>query len=75
MLFSRINSVKEKLMRFVIIALCTLMLTLVAVAETEASYQVGDPIADFTLNDAYGTPVSLSDFQGTVILLNFWRTG
>jgi peroxiredoxin len=51
------------------------MLTLVAVAETEASYQVGDPIADFTLNDAYGTPVSLSDFQGTVILLNFWRTG
>jgi hypothetical protein len=59
-------------MRRFIIALCALMLTLVAVAESEAAYQVGDLIADFTLNDAYGTPVSLSDFADTVILLNFW---
>jgi peroxiredoxin len=29
---------------------------------------------DFTLNDASGHPVSLSDFRGKVVLLNFWTT-
>ncbi len=48
------------------------MLTVMAVAETAAAYIVGDPIADFTLNDAYGTPVSLYDSEGMVIWLVFW---
>jgi peroxiredoxin len=48
------------------------MLFIVAAADIEAAYIVGDTIADFTLNDAYGTPVSLYDYQNTVILLNFW---
>lgn len=59
-------------MRPVIIALCALMLALAAAGRSEAAYQVGDSIADFTLNDAYGTPVSLYDSEGTVIVLNFW---
>jgi len=29
---------------------------------------------DFTLNDASGVPVRLSDFRGKVVLLNFWAT-
>jgi cytochrome c biogenesis protein CcmG/thiol:disulfide interchange protein DsbE len=29
---------------------------------------------DFTLNDASGKPVTLSDFRGKVVLLNFWAT-
>jgi cytochrome c biogenesis protein CcmG/thiol:disulfide interchange protein DsbE len=29
---------------------------------------------DFTLNDASGRPVNLSDFRGKVVLLNFWAT-
>ena len=29
---------------------------------------------DFTLNDAGGNPVRLSDFRGKVVLLNFWAT-
>ena len=29
---------------------------------------------DFTLNDASGQPVKLSDFRGKVVLLNFWAT-
>ena len=29
---------------------------------------------DFTLNDASGKPVKLSDFRGKVVLLNFWAT-
>jgi peroxiredoxin len=29
---------------------------------------------DFTLSDAYGVPVKLSDYKGKVVLLNFWAT-
>lgn len=29
---------------------------------------------DFTLDDASGTPVRLSDYRGKVVLLNFWAT-
>lgn len=29
---------------------------------------------DFTLNDASGKPVTLSEFRGKVVLLNFWAT-
>ncbi|MGA8030489.1 MAG: TlpA disulfide reductase family protein [Bryobacteraceae bacterium] len=29
---------------------------------------------DFTLNDANGTPVKLSEYRGKVVLLNFWAT-
>ena len=64
--------VKEEGMRSVALALCVLMLTVVATADAEVPYIVGDSIADFTLYDAYGTPVSLYDFQDTVILLTFW---
>jgi peroxiredoxin len=48
------------------------MLIVVAAADIEAAYIVGDTIADFTLNDAYGTPVSLYDSDGLVIWLVFW---
>ena len=40
-----------------------------------AVYQVGDVVADFTLNNAYGEPVSLHDFAGMAIILNFWGSG
>jgi len=62
-------------MRPVLIASCGLMLAMLAVAPAQAQYQVGDTVADFTLNDAYGTPVSLFDYQGQVVLMNFWRFG
>ena len=32
------------------------------------------PAPDFTLKDANGTAVRLSDFRGKVVLLNFWAT-
>ena len=37
-----------------------------------ATYQVGDSIADFTLYDADGNTVSLYDYSGKVIFINFW---
>ena len=56
----------------VALALCALMLSVVVEADAEIPYVVGDTIADFTLNDAYGTPVSLYDSEGLVIWLVFW---
>ena len=51
------------------------MVTVLAAAPGEAQYQVGDTVGDFTLNDAYGTPVSLYDYQGQVVWVTFWRFG
>lgn len=59
-------------MKRVALAVCALMLIVMAAADAEAAYIVGDTIADFTLNDAYGTPVSLYDSDGLVIWLVFW---
>jgi peroxiredoxin len=36
--------------------------------------QIGKPAPGFTLNDVNGRKVSLSDYKGNVILLNFWAT-
>ena len=59
-------------MRSVVLVLCGLLLTVLAAAPAEAAYEVGDPVADFTLNDADGTPVSRSDYAGMVVWLVFW---
>lgn len=34
----------------------------------------GEPASDFTLQDLDGKRVSLSDYKGQVVLLNFWAT-
>ncbi|RLB37508.1 MAG: hypothetical protein DRH30_13085 [Deltaproteobacteria bacterium] len=59
-------------MRSIVLVLCGLMLTVLAAAPAEAAYEVGDPVSDFTLNDADGTPVSLSDYEDMVVWLVFW---
>jgi outer membrane lipoprotein-sorting protein len=41
----------------------------------ERLLQVGDPAADFTLKDAEGKPLALSDYHGKIIWLMFWRIG
>lgn len=35
---------------------------------------VGQPAMDFTQNDADGNPVSLSDFRGKYVLVDFWAS-
>jgi len=40
----------------------------------ESSPIIGQPAPDFTLQDLEGNPVSLSDFKGKPVILNFWAT-
>jgi peroxiredoxin len=39
-----------------------------------AAVGVEDSAPDFTLNDLSGTEISLSDFHGQVVVVNFWAT-
>ena len=43
-------------------------------AQTEAAKEESDEMMapDFTLTDIYGMPLTLSDFRGTYLLLDFW---
>ncbi len=41
---------------------------------SRASSQGRKPAPDFTLQDANGASVKLSDYRGKVVLLNFWAT-
>jgi thiol-disulfide isomerase/thioredoxin len=42
--------------------------------EEEVELESKNPAIDFTLKDLEGNDVSLSDFQGKIVLLNFWAT-
>ena len=44
------------------------------VAEQSLKVEVGQPLPDFTLEMPSGELVSLSDFRGQVVVLNFWAT-
>ena len=55
------------------IFICLLFLLLRANVGT-AQYAGGETVTDFTLNDVDGNPVSLYQFKGKVIVLNFFAT-
>lgn len=44
------------------------------VFSAQAQYAVGDTVSDFTLNNLNSTSVSLYNYTGEVILLNFFAT-
>ncbi len=51
------------------------LLTVQACTPSSASgVSVGEPAPDFTLVDLDGNQVSLSDFRGEAVFLNFWAT-
>ncbi len=56
------------------LTLLTIGLALCLSTMTMAAPGSGDPAIDFTLNDVNGTAHSLSDYQGKVIILNFWTS-
>lgn len=41
---------------------------------TANKYAVGSPAPDFTMKDINGQPVSLSDFRGKIVYLDFWAS-
>jgi len=43
-------------------------------ANSGALIEVGDAAYDFSLNDLNGNTISLSDFRGRPVMLNFWAT-
>jgi len=51
-----------------------LVVSLLCAASAVATYEVGDTIDDFTLNDLNGLPISLSDYAGDIIVINFFAT-
>ncbi|MFG0257603.1 MAG: TlpA family protein disulfide reductase [Phycisphaerales bacterium JB043] len=42
--------------------------------DTSGLIPVGEPAPDFTLKDQDGNDVSLSDYRGQIVLLDFWAT-
>jgi peroxiredoxin len=52
----------------------SLLLALMSAGGAQATYQLGDVVDDFTLNDLSGAPVSLSAFAGDLIVINFFAT-
>lgn len=58
--------------RAVFLAVAALIVT---AGYASAVYQVGDTITDFTLYDADGHAVSLYDYYGKVVFINFWGSG
>ncbi len=55
-------------------ALAALFAIVATVSGASAFYEVGDEVQDFTLLTPTGEAVSLSDFAGDVILINFFAT-
>jgi len=51
-----------------------LCLILIMPSISFGQYSVGDSAADFTLLDLDSNQVTLSDYHGDVVLLNFFRT-
>ena len=50
------------------------MLLFISVFSVSAQYGVGDSVSNFTLNDVNGNAVSLYDYRGELIFLNFFAT-
>ncbi|MEE9583532.1 MAG: redoxin family protein [Dehalococcoidales bacterium] len=57
-----------------VIALLGLLTTQGCTTTVQGGLGVGDPAPAFTLVDLDGNQVSLSDFQGKTVFVNFWAT-
>lgn len=51
-----------------------LLMTLALWSLPSVAYEIGDVVHDFTLTDLEEQPVSLSDLDGQIIVLNFFTT-
>lgn len=58
----------------VLLAVASVVLLAWARRDTYVPVSVGSPAPTFSAHDLQGTPTSLEDFRGKVILLNLWAT-
>lgn len=56
----------------VLLCICLLPISTVSVGAAGDTSRKAAP--NFTVNDSKGAPVSLADYKGKVVLLNFWAT-
>jgi cytochrome oxidase Cu insertion factor (SCO1/SenC/PrrC family) len=66
------NSLNYKMR--IAVPICLLISLFLLISSASAQYKVGDVVNDFTLGDLEDQPVSLYDFSGKAILLNFFAT-
>ncbi len=61
-------------LRFIAIVAAAFILLMTSGCSRSVATEIGDTAQDFTLSDTSGRPVSLSNFKGKVIILNFFAT-
>ena len=66
---------KRILSIIVVLVLAVVLLVTGCSSEESKVAEIGKKAPDFTLNDLYGQSVSLSDYRGEVVIINFWYTG
>jgi len=62
----------SKRVPWVLALLCASLILGAGMAVADDQAEVGKPAPPFTLNDLEGNEVSLSDFEGKVVVLTFW---
>ena len=60
--------------RFLVLAATLALIAFCAPIQIEEDSRIGQKAPEFTLPDFEGRPVSLSHYQGKVILLDFWAS-
>ena len=64
----------KKYFFIIIITVIFMASTVFIFSSCKGSGNVSSSDSNFTLNDLEGNPVSLSDFKGNIVVLNFWAT-
>ncbi len=60
--------------KFIFLSVVAVIFMTMATQFSHATYHVGDTVNNFTLPDSEGNQVSLYNFSGMVVLLNFWTS-
>jgi thiol-disulfide isomerase/thioredoxin len=71
-----VNGVEKKILFMVsgILIVSTMMISGCSYFPYDSGIEVGQPAPNFKLQDLYGREVSLDQYRGRVVLLDFWAT-
>ncbi len=70
----KLNRARSGRVVFILLAVVLLGLLAVPACTPSSAVSVGELAPDFTLVDLEGNQVSLSDFRGKTVFINFWAT-